>query len=160
MDNIRLARGPGLETGRYDFIPFTLYMPSLFESFVAEWLDEHLPREYRIKKQYRAHLDSERRFVFQIDLVLTDSTGNEILAVLDTKYKHKEEPESDDIGQIIAYAVRMGTNHGILVYPSITVSPVQLKAGQIEIRSMTFNVGTDIDEAGYIFLHNLLETIM
>ena len=40
-------------------------MPTLFELFVAEWLQTHLPSDYNIRIQYRAPLDFEKKFVLK-----------------------------------------------------------------------------------------------
>ncbi|MFH0748423.1 MAG: restriction endonuclease [Candidatus Bathyarchaeota archaeon] len=151
--------GPGLEVGKYEFIPFMLNMPMLFESFVGEWLDEHLPREYRIKKQYHVSWDTEKRLLFKIDLILTDSKGKEVFAVLDTKYKYKMEPETRDIEQIIAYAVRMETQKGFLIYPSSDTMNIQANAGRVKVTSLVFDIGSDIENSGKNFLADLLGRI-
>ena len=39
------------------------------------------------------------------------------LGVLDTKYKDTTAPGAADVQQMVAYAVRMGTDKAILIYP-------------------------------------------
>jgi len=43
--------GPGLESGKYEFLPFLLHMPNLYEVFVATWLKEHVPPYINVETQ-------------------------------------------------------------------------------------------------------------
>jgi len=152
--------GPGLEIGDYDFIPFIIHMPNLFESFGAEWMRTHLPSDYKIKIQYRARLDLEGNFGFKIDLVLIDTLSEKTIGVLDTKYKRKFIPEEDDIQQIVAYAVSMRTDNAFLIYPSSKTKKIDIKVGQhVRVRSMVFDIGEDPDLAGNLFLESLFKNI-
>jgi 5-methylcytosine-specific restriction enzyme subunit McrC len=152
--------GPGVETGEHDFIPFVLNMPSLFESFVAEWLRANLPAGMRVTPQYRADLDDSGMFAFRIDLVLRNVASDQVIAVMDTKYKREERPEEADIQQIVAYAVRMKTKDAFLIYPSsVTQSRVLLVGDDIRVQNLIFDVGKDPDEAGRLFLGRLNEAL-
>jgi len=148
-------RGPGIAVGDHEFIPFVLDMPNLFESFVAKWLQANLPTGIRLETQYKTDLDEFGMFVFIIDLVLIDTASNIVLAVLDTKYKRKEHPEGADIQQIVAYAVRMNTQKAVLIYPSTTTQAVNLNVGEVNVRSLIFDIGVDPDLAGQLFLEEL-----
>jgi len=149
--------GPGLEMGEFDFIPFVIHMPTLFESFVAEWLRLNLPPEYKIRIQFRTQLDSEGRFSFQIDLVLLEASTGTVLGILDTKYKRNPDPAGDDIQQIVAYAVSMETKNAYLIYPSAITRNVDFIIGNnIRIRSLTFDLGQDPEIAGQEFIKTLL----
>ena len=147
--------GPGLEIGEYNFIPFVIFMPKLFESFVAEWLKVHLPSGYQIDIQYKAAFE-KGSFVFYIDLVLKDARTDTVLAVLDTKYKRKATPDNADIQQIIAYAVSVGTENAFLIYPSPVTGIIDDRVGPVRIRSIVFNIGEDPELAGQKFLETLL----
>jgi 5-methylcytosine-specific restriction enzyme subunit McrC len=147
--------GPALEIGACHFIPFVLNMPSLFESFVAEWLKEHSPEGLYITPQYQANLDEIGKFFFRIDLVLRDMITDRVLAVMDTKYKRDQKPVEEDIKDIVAYAVRMRTNSGILIYPSTDTQPIDLKVGDVKVRSIVFDISRDPDQGGYAFLEKL-----
>ena len=150
--------GPGIDIGEHNFLPFVVNMPNLFQSFVAKWLQANLPSNVRIDTQYRAELDYSGSLAFKIDIVLTDVTTSRVLAVLDTKYKRKLESEEADIEQIVAYAVRMQTQNAFLVYPSTTTRSVSLNVGDIHVRSVIFDIGTNLDEAGSLFLDRLGDT--
>ena len=145
--------GPALEMGECHFIPFVLNMPSLFESFVAEWLKEHLPEGLYITPQYQANLDEIGKFFFRIDLVLREMIADRVLAVMDTKYKR--EPTVEDIKDVVAYAARMRTNCAILIYPSTERQSVDEKVGDVKVRSITFDINRDPGQGGYSFLENL-----
>ena len=129
--------GPAIEMGECHFIPFVLNMPSLFESFVAEWLKEHSPQELYITPQYQANLDEIGKFFFRIDLVLRDMITDRVLAVMDTKYKRDQRLVEEDIKDIVAYAVHIRTNNGILIYPSTDTQSIYLKVGEVNVRSFT-----------------------
>jgi len=151
--------GPGIEAGEHEFIPFILNMPTLFESFVAEWLRANIPRYMHLTPQYHASLDETGTFSFRIDLVLSDVSSDSVLAVLDTKYKRHHEPEESDIQQIVAYAVRMNTKNTFLIYPSAVTKSVVLHVGDVSVHSLTFDIGIDPDEGGRLFLEELSRAI-
>jgi 5-methylcytosine-specific restriction enzyme subunit McrC len=148
--------GPAIERGSYDFLPFVIYMPRLFESFVAEWLRERMPSEYNVKSQYTVNFDAEANFLFRIDLVVVDANTGENLCVLDTKYKTSSKPEERDIQQIFTYAATMETKHAFLVYPSAVSTPLDARKRGIAIKSMVFDTSKDPDEAGNLFLQQLI----
>jgi len=151
--------GPGIFAGEYDFIPFILYMPELFESFISEWLKVHLPSAYHLQKQYQAALDSTGNFNFIIDLVISDPKTKIVLCVLDTKYKRRSKPGPSDIQQIVAYAVRMNTKNAFLIYPSTRTESFDLRVGEIRVRGLTFDIEQQLDSAGHTFLQELLTQI-
>lgn len=147
--------GPGIERGNYDFLPFVIHMPSLFESFVAEWLRENMPSEYKVKKQHTATLDAEGKFQFRIDLVITDAMTGKTMCVLDTKYKASQKPEENDICQVHTYAAKMDTRNAYLIYPSVT-TPLESSIDDIMVRSIVFDLSQDPDRAGFMFLRELI----
>jgi 5-methylcytosine-specific restriction endonuclease McrBC regulatory subunit McrC len=124
-------------------------MPSLFETFVAQWLEAHLDSRYALKKQQRAPLEGSDWLAFQIDLVLSERHTGRVLAVLDTKYKYQDLPEEEDIQQVVAYAVRLGAPRAWLVYPSEEAPDFRIVVGQVEVRSLAFDLGSaDLEAAG------------
>ena len=151
--------GPALGVGEREFIPFLLYMPVLFESFVAEWLKVHLGSPFAVKPQWRTPLRGSDRLAFQIDLVLSEVRSGAVLAVLDTKYKREEEPEGADIQQVVAYAVQTGAPRAFLVYPSALAKKMVLQVGEIQVRTIIFDLSKDLEIAGELFLHELLQSI-
>jgi 5-methylcytosine-specific restriction enzyme subunit McrC len=151
--------GPDIKPGGYEMIPFVLYMPSLYELFVAEWLRENASKYFRVVPQYKAEIGGSDTLSFRIDLVLRDMASNKVLAVLDTKYKRKSEPDQADIQEIVAYAVRMGTNNAFLVYPSTATKFSDLSIGKIQVRSLIFDIGDDLEEGGRCFLKSLTEAL-
>ena len=147
--------GPGLEKGSHNFIPFLVNMPRLFEAFIAELLKADPPGMTYVKPQYEAHLDPNGVFSFRIDLVLNDLANDLTLAVLDTKYKRESRPVEEDIKDIVAYAVRMDTTRGFLVYPSHNTESVSLKVGNIRIRTLGFDIGRDPNEEYNLFIEEI-----
>ena len=157
--------GPHLAEGNRAFIPFCLDMPTLFESFVAKWLAIHLPHDLEALPQFPAQLRANVSLRFDIDVLIRDRRTKRPLAVLDTKYKIAERPKEADIQQVVAYATRMGVQQAFLVYPSsagagveATVSPTgeALDSRAVEVRSLFFDIGFDLEEAGLRFRQTLL----
>ena len=130
-------------------------MPNLFETFVAEWLRTNIDSRMYLSPQYEAILDDDGRFLFRIDLVLADAETERILAVMDTKYKRDPRPSEEDIKDIVAYAARMKTTCGILIYPSIHTENINLRVGNISVRSMNFDLA-DPEAGGRRFLDKLM----
>jgi 5-methylcytosine-specific restriction enzyme subunit McrC len=146
--------GPAHSLGDRAMLPFLVDMAHLFELFVAEWLKAHLPARVRLKAQERVHLGERGGIHFEIDLVLYDAAGRPV-CVLDTKYKTPDKPASDDISQVIAYAEAKGCREAILVYPVAPLQPLAIKVGDIRVRSLTFSLEGDLEQAGAEFVKSL-----
>lgn len=138
--------GPTHETGDHEMVPFLIDMNRLFERFVAAWMKRNLPREFRVRAQERMRFGEEGDVRFYIDLVLTDAEGRP-LAVMDTKYKRSSSPSSDDLAQVVAYAEAIGVTDAILIYPH-TSTGWAARVGETQVRTLTFDIGRDLDEAG------------
>jgi 5-methylcytosine-specific restriction enzyme subunit McrC len=148
--------GPTHERGDRSMFPFLVNMSRLYELFVAEWLKAHLPDVISLVPQERAYLDQTSGLYFDIDLVLRDTATGEILCVLDTKYKDTTTPATNDITQIVAYAEKMGCQEAILVYPRGLPQPFEARVGDIRVRSLSFSLEGDVDEAGHRFMRTVL----
>ncbi|MBD2183390.1 restriction endonuclease [Planktothrix sp. FACHB-1355] len=151
--------GPSFEMGERSMLPFLVDMARLYERFVAEWLKAHretilLPQDLDIKSQERLYVG--QGIYFDIDLVLQDVATGVAKYVLDTKYKVPTAPASSDIAQVVAYAEATGCEEAILVYPTSLIEPLDIRVGRIIIRSLTFSLAGDLEQAGYIFLQDLL----
>ena len=79
------------------------------------------------------------------------------LCVLDTKYKIAPRPKTEDIFQVISYAEAKGCKDAVLVYPISLAKPFDEKIGGIRVRSMTFSLSNDLDNAGKAFVETLLD---
>ena len=151
--------GPILDKGDRTFIPFLLYMPTLFESFVARWLESHLPTKYSMQRQFSVRLVEGETWRFQMDIVIRDAATNKIVAVLDTKYKNVERAAENDISQVVAYAVQANTQRAFLAYPTSSVSTVTIPVGGdrgVRVKMLSFNISGDLEEGGNRFLGDLL----
>ena len=154
---------PSHETGANATLPFLVNMSQLYERFVAEWLKAHqktglLRLALDIQSQERIYLGQGKALYFDIDLVLYDMTTGIARYVLDTKYKAASKPATADINQMIAYAEAKGCQEAILIYPAPLAEPLNIKVGSIRIRSLTFSLALDLEQAGYRFLQDLLGT--
>ncbi len=151
--------GPALGRGDHRLIAFMIYMPGLFEAFVAQWLRRHLPKVYHLDVQYRAELEGNRRLAFRMDAVIKEAHNGRVVAVLDTKYKRDPEPAESDIQQVVAYAVQLHTGKGLLVYPAARDSPALIQVGDIQIHALAFDLGGNLDGAGKAFKIALLQAL-
>lgn len=151
--------GPSLGTGEHQMLPFLIDMADLFERFVAQWLEAHLPEGYRIKAQEYVWIGDDKNLRFEIDLVLYDSSADAPLCVLDTKYKIKGRPETSDLEQIVAYAVSKDCANGFLIYPMRFPRMFDERVGDIRVRSLSFPLDGDLEQRGRQFLELLLTAV-
>jgi 5-methylcytosine-specific restriction enzyme subunit McrC len=149
--------GPTHHWGDHKMFPFLINMASLYEQFVAEWVANHLPPTLHLKPQEKVHLGEGGLLNFEIDLVLYDTGTGQARCVLDTKYKRTASPAQDDIFQIIAYAEAKGCDQAILIYPTPLAHPLDEQIGGIRVRTLTFALDGDLNQAGQIFLEKLVK---
>jgi 5-methylcytosine-specific restriction enzyme subunit McrC len=143
--------GPSHQVGDQGMIPFLVNMARLYELFVAEWLKANLPPPWQVRAQETVHIGLNNELQFEIDLVIEDSGGNPRY-VLDTKYKTAGKADNADINQIIAYATAKSCREAILIYPRPLPQPLDLWLDNIHIRTLTFSLAGDLEEAGQQFL--------
>jgi 5-methylcytosine-specific restriction enzyme subunit McrC len=74
---------------------------------------------------------------------------------MDTKYK-VGNPTADDIEQVAAYAEAKRCKEAILVYPERSGHRLDGSVGDIRIRSATFSLSEDPDQAGRRFVKESL----
>ncbi|MBL7177382.1 MAG: restriction endonuclease [Desulfobacteraceae bacterium] len=149
--------GPSHEYGDKTMLPFLVNMERLYELFVAEWLRAHLPPTVMLKVQEKVDVGEGQRLSFKIDLVLYGTETGEALCVLDTKYKAKEEPDTNDVAKVVAYAEMKRCAEAILVYPVSTTKTLDALFGKIKVKNMSFSLAGDLEEAGQAFLSKLLD---
>jgi len=121
-----------------------------------------LPQELDIQSQERIYLIQDKALYLDIDLVFYNTTTGVTKYVLDTKYKAAARPAITDIYQIVTYAEAKSCQEAFLVYPMPLAEPLNIKlnikVGNIQIRSLTFSLAGDLEKAGYRFLQDLLGT--
>jgi 5-methylcytosine-specific restriction enzyme subunit McrC len=149
--------GPTHHLGDRTMLPFLVNMARLYELFVAEWLKAHPLPGFSLKTQQRVNLSDTSDLRFEIDLVLYDTATGAARWVLDTKYKAPGLPAHDDIYQIVTYAEATGCREAILIYPTPLPHPLDETIGQIHVRSLTFALDTDLEQAGQEFLRELIK---
>ena len=147
--------GPVHDVGDRSMMPFLVNMANLFEKFVGSWLKAHLHLGYSINIQEQVVFRKEGRLSFIIDLVIVDDETGKVKYVLDTKYKAPDRPASDDVAQAIAYAQVKQCYEAILIYPEPLNNPLDEWADDIRVRSLTFSLDDDLEEAGRQFLSEL-----
>jgi 5-methylcytosine-specific restriction endonuclease McrBC regulatory subunit McrC len=110
--------------------------------------------KYRVQSQYSVEL-GRSGFDFIIDLVIKEIASGEVKFVMDTKYERRHEPLLSEIQQIVAYAVRMETASGFLIYPSRLTKPFSIPVGDITAKSLVFDLSEDIEKAGNTFIQEI-----
>ena len=146
--------GPTHEIGERTMLPFLVNMARLFELFVAEWLQAHLPNGLLLSVQENVDVGEENAMRFNIDLVLSDAETGETYCVLDTKYKAR--PDQSDVNQVVTYAEIKSCNRAVLIYPESISEPLDEWFGKIRVQNMTFSLEGDLEKAGRLFLENLV----
>ncbi|MEI6444373.1 MAG: restriction endonuclease [Nostocales cyanobacterium ELA583] len=146
---------PSHEKGQNTSLPFLVNMARLYEIFVAQWLKANLPQNLTLKIQERINLGEN--IYFQTDLILYETTNFSPKYILDTKYKNHQNPSSDDVGQVLAYAASKNSPEAVLVYPTELNNPFNQYIGEIKIRvrSLTFSLNNNLEDAGNEFLKQL-----
>ncbi|GIK38544.1 MAG: hypothetical protein BroJett011_23770 [Chloroflexota bacterium] len=147
--------GPSHLPGDRAMLPFLVDMARLYELFVAEWLRAHLPPHLELKAQEQVDLSTANALHFQIDLSLYEKSTGATRYILDTKYK-AGPPSADDIAQVMAYARVKRSTEAILVYPTPLPQPLDTTLDGLRIRSLTFALSGDLEQAGQRFLRDLL----
>ncbi len=110
--------------------------------------------------QERADLDDASGLYFEIDPVLRNTLTDEVLCVMDTKYRHATTPASDDVAQIVAYAEKMGCVNAILVFPRELPRPLDMKVGGISVRTLSCPVSDDVHRLGERFMDAVLNYVL
>jgi 5-methylcytosine-specific restriction enzyme subunit McrC len=126
------ACGATTAPGAIESVPFTVFMPALFERFVARWLARTLAR---VHVDAHVGLPLAAGLTYDVDLVVRERPGGQALAVLDTKYKDHTTPSADDVQQVVFYATVLGCREALLVYPRV-VHPLVVQAGPVTVRTL------------------------
>jgi 5-methylcytosine-specific restriction enzyme subunit McrC len=107
-----------------------------------------------VKEQETVDISRDRHY--KIDLVLSDKMTGQTRYVLDTKYKTGDMPADDDIHKVVAYATAKFCQEAVLIYPAPLARPVVAQVGNVRVRSLTFSLAGDLEQAGRTFLGELL----
>ena len=149
--------GPTHIAGTHKMIPFLVHMDRLFELFVSEWLRAHLPVHEVLKAQERVSFGDQDNLNIKIDLVVYDAENQQVRCVMDTKYKVPAgTSDNSDITQVVAYATAKGCKEAILIYPAHVAKPFDVPWGPIRVRSLTFDLSGNLDEAGAHLINEIL----
>lgn len=149
--------GPSLNIGDHSSLPFLVNMARLYELFVFEWLKEHLPTQYTIRRQETVTVGPNNALSFDIDVVIYDTATDEPYCILETKYKTPDKPSNDDFSQVLTYAKIKGCSNAILVYPVKLIDNFDIPIGNIRVRTLTFNLEDNLERAGNEFLSLVLK---
>jgi 5-methylcytosine-specific restriction enzyme subunit McrC len=150
---------PAISRGQYQFVPFAIDMVRLFESFVAKWLDKHLPRNLLVKPQVGFKLRSNLSLRFEMDLVIYERKFMKALMVLDTKYKLAESPKEADIQQMVAYAVRANVDRAMLLYPKAWSRNAIIGVGSVSVTTSCFDISSDLNKSGSALIALIIDVL-
>ncbi|MGC1396715.1 MAG: hypothetical protein WA828_20840, partial [Coleofasciculaceae cyanobacterium] len=148
------SSGASHEKGDRAMIPFKIDKAKLYELFVAQWLQENPPLGFFVNKQHQVEIGQNRHF--RIDLLLCHADTGVVRAVLDTKYKAPDRAADPDIHQMISYAKATKCTDAFLIYPTPLKQPLDLKIDDIRIRSLTFFLDDNLEQAGQNLIEDLL----
>ncbi|EAW37476.1 McrC family protein [Lyngbya sp. PCC 8106] len=148
--------GASHQVGNYTMFSFLVNMANLYELFVAEWLKLNLPSHLSVRIQSPVYIGKIRR---RIDIEIYNTTTQNTLYILDTKYKLPDDkPSNSDIDQVNTYASHKNCSNAVLVYPVPFKNPFNEEIGvKIRVRSLTFSINEDLEQAGQNFLKNLCQ---
>lgn len=146
---------PFHQLGNRTILPFLVDMARLYELFVAEWLKAHLSANFSL--EYQEPINIGKMLQFKTDLVLYESGNITPRYILDTKYKVPDFPANSDISQVVTYAVSKDCCEAVLVYPTSFKNQLDERIGDIRVRSLTFAINGDLNQAGFAFLGELFE---
>lgn len=112
---------------------FLVDMNKVFEDIVGRGLREALtPAGFTVRLQATDWLDGERRIKIIPDVVV--SRGEEVVAVVDAKYKALDGPPSTgDAYQAVAYATRYGLDRVVLVHAGTARLTFTTPAARIDL---------------------------
>lgn len=149
--------GASHQVGNYTMFPFLVNMPNLYELFVAEWLNKNLPPDLSVRIQSKLNIGEKRSVV--LDLEVYETQTEKTLYIIDTKYKPPDTPSNSDIYQVNTYATAKNCSEAVLVYPAPLKQPFDETIGNsnIRVRSLTFSIDGDLEQAGQTFLNRLFE---
>jgi len=145
--------------GDRKMLPFLIDMARLYEMFVAEWLKVHLPYPFQLKSQERVIIGPDNALKFDIDLVIYDVETGGARLVLDTKYKKSLTPAPEDVAQVVAYAEAKDCHDAVLIYPTPLSDFFDVWIGDNRVRSLSFAIDSDLNEAGNKFMENLFQGV-
>ena len=148
---------PGIMTGARAFLPFTLYMPALFQSFVLELLREYFSNHIIVKYE-EEEVKATVTLTLKMDVVLRDALTNNVIAVIDAKYKRDQFPSNQDIFQIVTYAHYMNSPKAILVYPSSSSEYYKAPIRDINVQTVVCDISQD-DLGQKRFCHDLAQAL-
>lgn len=151
--------GPTHHVGDQSALPFLVNMARLYETFVGEWLNQHLPQGWLLRIQEQVICGRAGDLNFRIDLVLYETGSGRPHLVIDTKYKAPNKASREDVTQVLAYAAIKDCMRAVLVYPDALPCPLDEKIGNVRVKSLSFPLDRDLDEAGEAFVGELLALI-
>ncbi len=151
--------GPTQNIGNRSMIPFLVYMPRLFELFVAQWLKQNLNARYVLKSQESLHIGEKDSMKMVMDLVLYNLDTSKPICVLDTKYKAHNTVLPDDYSKVVAYGDAIGCDETVLIYPKPLEFPFNEKPGKVRVKTVVFDIGGELEENGNKMLTQLALTI-
>jgi len=130
---------PGFEAGQQTSIPFKLYMPTLFQDFVASWLKGRLPAHLELSAQVEEASGGDLEIRLKPDMVISDRATKRPVLLVDAKYKFSGKPAQSDIFQAVTYATHWRVPEVLLLYPEAGQGGTAIIGG-ITVRTAAFDL--------------------
>jgi len=129
---ILLKLHPDIQSGHSDTLAIMFDMNKLWEKYIFKLLRKEISNEYLVEEQSPTDFwepDKGNMMRIKPDIVITCRTSNEIVMVLDTKWKNlkTDRPADDDIKQMLSYNLYNLTDNvnyskrSALVYPTMVI---------------------------------------
>lgn len=152
--------GPTINRGDNRIVPFRVEMPTLFERFVANKMEEHLPSDFELTSQHVCELGNDKNW--NVDIVVHKGPiedGN-ILFIADTKYSTtsstaKPLPRPSSISQVVSYATALDAEDAFLIYPEALESGFNQKIGDVRVRTLSLGARDDYNRTFQTLLNNI-----
>ena len=127
-------------SGEEHTIPFIVDMPDVFEKYVVELLRQTVNPDVRVVPQYQYPHAFGR---FTMDAVLFSRRDDKADTVVEVKYKYTQNPSSDDVQQVVAYATALNCKHAVLVFPSVGICQKKARIGDVIVSLRTIPLDSD-----------------
>ncbi len=121
---------PDIRSGRNDVLALMFDMNKLWEAYVFKMLKKQLVGKFIVRAQVGANFwlpKGGRTIKIYPDIVIYDLSGENVITILDTKWKNisgNNRPSDDDLKQMFVYNLNYDCVHSALLYPSTSQSTV------------------------------------
>ena len=121
-----LNYSPHVRTGSEQMLTLLFDMNDLWEEYIYKLLARYRPDSVHVSFQNKKVFWQNNAVKKSIrpDIVLTEKNSKKTIAIIDTKWKNREnnQPDDSDLKQMFAYNLLWNTEKSILLYPRVRQS--------------------------------------